>query len=69
RKHVKWRSDYMTLLEHYKEQHDEGYAEGFADGEAKGVAKGEAERKVLEAEIQRLREKIGELESAGSPCI
>ncbi|MCR5788931.1 MAG: Rpn family recombination-promoting nuclease/putative transposase [Lachnospiraceae bacterium] len=76
RRHVKWRSDYMTLLEHYKEQHDEGYAEGFADGEAKGEAerkalleKGEAERKVLEAEIQRLREKIGELESAGSPCL
>ena len=32
RKHEKWRLDYMTLLEHYKEEREEGREEGRKEG-------------------------------------
>jgi flagellar biosynthesis/type III secretory pathway protein FliH len=36
RKHEKWRLDYMTLLEHYKEEREEGRKEGRKEGLEEG---------------------------------
>ena len=40
RKHEKWRLDYMTLLEHYKEEREEGRKEGLEEGRKEGLEEG-----------------------------
>lgn len=65
RKHEEWRSDYMTLLEHYQERYDEGFRDGQKNIEMERQNT-EAERKRADAAESRASEaesRIRELEA------
>ena len=65
KKQEKWRLDYMTLMEKYREKIEEGRQIGLEEGLEQGIEQGrfegEKERQQLSEEIERLRTELEQL--------